>query len=108
MEDVMRNAMTKRVEEIKKELCRLRVVRPGKISMQKRGAGKRRYNYLSYTFRNESYTEYIKANYVDEINKETEAYTKFKELIDEWVELSIKLSKLKMRACSKPEVSTEK
>ena len=104
----MKNAMAERVEEIKKELCRVRVVRPGKISMQKRGAGKRRYNYLSYTFRNESHTEYIKANHVDEINRETESYARFKELVDEWVELSIKLSKLKMKACSKPKVSTEK
>lgn len=97
MEAVMKNAMRKRVKEIKKELMVLEVIRPGKLSKQKRGTGKGRYNYLSYTFRNESYTEYVRGKCVDEIRKETEAYGKFKKLIDEWIELSIKLSKLKLK-----------
>ena len=93
----MKNAMLKRVEEIKMELTRLDLIRPGKLSMQKRGTGKGRYNYLSYTFRNESHTEYVKARDVEEIRKETEAYGKCKELMDEWIELSIEISKLKMK-----------
>ena len=92
----MKNSIRKRIKEIKKELGTLEVIRPGKLSRQKRGTTRELYNYLSYTFQNTGRTEYVKGKYVEKINRETEDYRKFKELSDEWVELSIKLSRLEM------------
>lgn len=92
----MKNSIRKRIKEIKKEIRTLEVIRPGKLSRQKRGATQGRYNYLSYTFQNKGCTEYVRGKHVEKINRETEDYRKFKELSDEWVELSIKLSKLEM------------
>ena len=92
----MKNSIRKRIKEIKKEIRMLEVIRPGKLSKQKRGTTQGRYNYLSYTFQNKGRTEYIRGKYLEKINRETEDYRKFKELSDEWVELSIKLSRLEM------------
>ena len=93
----MKNAIKNRIKEIKNEIQALEIIRPGKLSKQKRGDKKRTYNYLSYTFKNKGATDYIKEKFIMKINKETEGYHKFKELSDEWVELSIKLSTLEMK-----------
>ena len=94
----MKNAIKNRINELKKEIMALEVIRPGKLSKQKRGDKKRTYNYLSYTFKNKGATDYIKEKFVEKVNKETTDYNKFKELSDEWIELSIKLSTLEMKS----------
>lgn len=93
----MENTIKNRINEVKKEIQALEIIRPGKMSKQRRGEKKRTYNYLSYTFQNKGATDYIKEKFVEKVNNETEAYNKFKELSDEWIELSIKLSTLEMK-----------
>ena len=93
----MKNAIRNRINEIKNEIQTLEIIRPGKLSKQKRGDKKRTYNYLSYTFRNKGATDYIREKFVEKVNDETEAYDKFKNLSEEWIELSIKLSTLEMK-----------
>lgn len=93
----MKNAIEDRINEIKNEIQTLDIIRPGKLSKQKRGDKKRTYNYLSYTFQNKGATDYIKEKFVEKVNKETEAYNRFKNLSDELIELSIKLSTLEMK-----------
>ena len=63
----MKNSIRKRIKEIKKEIRMLEVIRPGKLSKQKRGTTQGRYNYLSYTFQNKGRTEYIRGKYLDSI-----------------------------------------
>jgi len=96
----MESSIRKRIKEIKKEIQSLEIIRPGKITKQKRGSKEERYNYnyLSYTFQNKGYTEYIKEKYIERVIRETDNFRKFKELSDEWIELSIKLSKLEMKS----------
>ena len=93
----MKNAIRNRINEIKNEIQTLEIIRPGKLSKQRRGDKKRTYNYLSYTFRNKGATDYIREKFVEKVNGETEAYNKFKNLSEEWIELSIKLSTLEMK-----------
>jgi len=93
----MENTIKNRINEVKKEIQALEIIRPGKMSKQRRGEKKRTYNYLSYTFQNKGATDYIKEKFVEKVNNETEAYNRFKELSDEWIELSIKLSTLEMK-----------
>ncbi len=93
----MKNAIKNRINEIKNEIQALEIIRPGKMSKQRRGEKKRTYNYLSYTFKNKGATDYIREKFVEKVNRETEDYHKFKELSDEWVELSIRLSTLEMK-----------
>ena len=96
----MKNSIKRRIKELKKEIQKLELIRPGKITKQIRGLKEERYhyNYLSYTFQNKGYTEYIKEKYVERIIGETDDFKKFKDLSDEWIELSIKLSKLEMKS----------
>ncbi len=93
----MKKSIENRINEVKNEIQSLEVIRPGKLSKQKRGTKKGTYNYLSYTFQNKGATDYIKEKFVEKINNETNAYQRFKELSDEWIELSIKLSTLEMK-----------
>jgi len=93
----MKNTIKNRINEIKNEIQTLEIIRPGKLSKQKRGDKKRTYNYLSYTFKNKGATDYIREKFVERVNAETEAYNKFKNLSEEWIELSIKLSTLEMK-----------
>ena len=93
----MIDLLKKRIEEIKKEIGTLDIIRPGKLSKQKRRKNDR-YNYLSYTFKNKGETEYIKEKYIPKIMEETENFIKFKKLSEEWIELSIKLSKIEMKS----------
>ena len=96
----MKNSIKRRIKELKKEIQKLEIIRPGKITKQIRGLKEERYhyNYFSYTFQNKGYTEYIKEKYAERIIGETDDFKKFKDLSDEWIELSIKLSKLEMKS----------
>ncbi len=64
--------------------------------MQKRGAAKT-YHQLSYTHRGKGRTEYIRPEFAREIKAQNAAYRRFKKLIDEWVDLEIERSKIKMK-----------
>jgi hypothetical protein len=96
-EVIMKDTLKKRIEKVKEEIQGLNIIRPGKLSKQKRGINSR-YNYLSYTFRNKGETDYIKEKYIPKIIKETDDFKKFRELSEEWIELSIELSKLEMES----------
>ena len=89
----------KRIERIKAELARIQDMRPGSLTCQykdprnKKGA----YYQLSYTRDMKSRTDYVPRDYVQELRREIEHYKRFKELTDEWVELSIEQSRLMMK-----------
>ena len=93
----MKKSTREQIKEIKKEIQQLEIIRPGKLSKQTRGIKKGTYNYLSYTFQNKGATDYIKEKHVERVNKEVEAFRRFKYLSDEWIKLSIKLSKQEMK-----------
>jgi hypothetical protein len=43
-----------------------------------------------------SRTQYVRAEFVDEIRQQTEVYKRFKKLIEQWIDLGIEHSQLKM------------
>lgn len=86
----------KRVEEIKSELATIGPMRPGAITQQSRG-GKAKFNQLSYTHRMKGHTEYVGKRFVAEVQAQLDEYRRFKSLCDEWVELGIEGSRLKMK-----------
>ena len=81
-------------------MLKITEMRPGTLTEQyyKRGANRWPYSQLSYTHKGKSKTDYIRDESVKQIRKETQEYSRFKELIEEWIELSITLSKLKLQA----------
>lgn len=87
------------IEEIKVQLGRLGVVRPGSLTRQYKdpthhtGA----YYQVSYTHRMQSRTAYVRATFAPEVRRQIRDYKKLKKLIEKWVALGIEHSQLSMR-----------
>ncbi len=88
-----------RILEIKKELQKLGDLRPGSITKQyakpkeKKGA----FFQISYTHKMKSKSDYVKKDFVKEMEKQLEEYKKLKSLVEEWIDLGIKKSKILMK-----------
>jgi hypothetical protein len=86
----------KRIERIKASLRGMEAMRPGSLTLQKRGDSGAYYQ-LSYTHRGKGRTEYIRPEFAGEIKKQIATYRRFKEMIDELIDLEIERSKIKMK-----------
>jgi len=90
--------LERRIEKIKQELQTIQQMRPGSLTCQyhnpkdKTGA----YYQLSYTHKMKSRTEYVRSEFVPRIREEISEYKRFRVLVNQWVELAIKLSKMQM------------
>ena len=98
-----------RIEEIKRILSDLGEMRPGSLSEQYNVCGNphcrckdpenpRRhgpYFQLSYTHKGRSRSEFVRKQDVEEMRRRIANYRTFKELSAEWVDLSIRIGKLK-------------
>lgn len=88
-----------RILEIKKELQKLGDLRHGSITKQyakpkeKKGA----FFQISYTHKMKSKSDYVKKDFVKEMEKQLEEYKKLKSLVEEWIDLGIKKSKILMK-----------
>jgi len=78
-------------------------MRPGSLSQQYKEPKKKSGAYwqISYTRNMRSKTEYVREDCVAEVRKEVSAYKRFKKLMDEWVDLGIEASKLRMKIAKK-------
>ena len=88
-----------KLKSIKNAIVTIGDIRPGHLSIQKRDSGKnkREYVQLSYTFQKRSRTDYIQNEDIERIKTEIANYKKFKELCEEFVALSIEISKEKTK-----------
>lgn len=88
-----------RIEEIKKELQRLGDLRPGSLTKQYSNPKEKKGGFyqINYTHKMKSKSDYVKKDFVDEMKLQLEEYKKMRGLIDEWIELGIKKSKLLMK-----------
>jgi hypothetical protein len=98
-----------RILEIKKELQKLGDLRPGSITKQyakpkeKKGA----FFQISYTHKMKSKSDYVKKSYVKEMEKQLEEYKKLKSLVEEWIDLGIKKSKMMMKTKTREQEKIE-
>ena len=75
-------------------------MRPGSLTKQyrhpetKTGA----FFQISYTHKMKSKTEYVRAEFVKDIEQQIRNYKKFKKLIEEWIALGIQYSQLSMKS----------
>jgi hypothetical protein len=103
MENKKINLMRIKIAGIKAKIMKLGDIRPGSLNQQfkdrkeKTGA----YWQLNYTHKMKTYTEYVRPGVLPEIEKETSEYKIFKKLLEQWIDLSIKLSKLKVAEMKK-------
>jgi hypothetical protein len=92
-----------KIEAIKKDLSQLGNMRPGSVTKQfyKRGDKKWPYWQISYTHKKRSKTEYLKDEFVEQIQGEVATYKKFKKLVEKLVELNVDLSKERIKILKK-------
>ena len=89
----------RRIKRIKEVLLEIGPMRPGSLRQQykhpptKGGA----YWQVSYTRNMKSKNDYVRSECVEEVQKEISAYKDFKKLTEEWIDLGIEASKLRMK-----------
>jgi len=89
----------RRIERIKETLLKIGPMRPGSLTCQyknpqtKSGA----YWQASYTRDRKSKSDYVRSDCVGEVRKEISTYKRFKKLTEEWIDLGIEASKLRMK-----------
>lgn len=88
----------KKIDKIKQELLKIDGMRPGSLTRQYKNPKEKTGGFyqISYTYKNKSKTEYVKAQHIDDLKQQINTYKKFKKLVEQWIDLSIKYSKLKM------------
>ena len=89
----------RRIDRIKETLPEIGPMRPGSLTRQYRDPEKRvgAYWQISYTRRMKSRTEYVRPEWVTEIRRQIATYKRFKRMVDQWVDLCIEHSQLRMR-----------
>ena len=89
----------KRIEGIKQALVRIGPMRPGSLTRQYKDPKQQTGAYwqISYTRQMKSRTEYVRREWVKELRRQIAAHKRFKRLVDQWIDLSIKQSKLTMQ-----------
>lgn len=88
-----------KIEQIKNEIHHYGDMRPGSVTKQLHRRGQKSWPYwqISYTLKRRSRTEYVRDEFVEQIQAEVLAYKRFKLAIDKLVELNIQLSKEKIK-----------
>ena len=87
------------IDRIKETLPEIGPMRPGSLTRQYRDPRERvgAYWQISYTRQMKSRTEYIRPEWVAETRRQIATYKRFKRMVDQWVDLCIEYSQLRMR-----------
>ena len=87
------------IQKIKDELWEIGEMRPGSLTVQYKVPKERKVPYyqLSYTHKMRSWTQYVRAEFVDETRQQIEVYKRFRKLIEEWIDIAIEHSQIKMK-----------
>lgn len=107
-----KEVVRERIGQIKAQLAALGPMRPGSLSQQYNICGtpgcrckdrkKPRkhgpYYHLNYTWRGRNRTEFVKAEAVEAVRRQVETYRRFRELVNEWVDLAVERERLERGA----------
>jgi hypothetical protein len=91
------------IEDLKRAMLALGPIRPGSLTKQYRDPKARRLPFyqLSYTYRMRSRSEYVRKENLSALRKETANFKRFKKLIDRWIDLALKASRMRVREAAK-------
>lgn len=89
----------KRIEKIKDSLLKIGPMRPGSLTCQYKDPKEKSGPFwqISYTRAMRSRSDYVRPDCVDSVQNEIATYKRFKILMDEWIDLSIEASKLRLK-----------
>ena len=93
----------KKIEKVKKELLQIGEMRPGSLTMQYQKPAEKQGGYyqISYTYKMKSRTEYVRPEFVEDLTMQVENFKRFKALTQEWIDLAIEYSRMKMDIAKK-------
>ena len=93
------NLIMKNIARIKKELMAIGEMRPGSLTYQYQRPKEKKGGFyqISYTYRMKSKTEYVKADFVQDLKGQIATFKRFKKLMQQWVDLSIRHSQMKIK-----------
>ena len=97
------SSQLERVEEqiaaLKRAMLALGPMRRGSLTRQYRDhqARRRPFHQISYTYRMRSRSEYVRKENLKTLRQETANFKRFKKLIDRWIELALKASRMRVR-----------
>jgi len=88
-----------RIARIKEALGRIGPMRPGSLTRQYRNPKEcvGAYWQISYTRQMKSHTEYVRPEWEPDIRKQIATYKRFTRLVEQWIDLSIERSKVRMK-----------
>jgi hypothetical protein len=99
-----------RIRKIKQEIAALGDVRPGALSQQYNVCGNPNcrckatpperhgpYYQVSFTWKGKSSTQFVRDPDVEQARQELKNYRALRELVDEWITLSLELSRIRAR-----------
>ena len=99
--------LEKKIDRIKEKIAALGDLRPGALSQQYNVCGNPRcrckatpplkhgpYFQLSYTWEGKSTSQFVPRDSVPEVKQQLQNYRRLRELIDEWINLAMELSRL--------------
>jgi hypothetical protein len=103
MSDTRLRHIERRIAGIKDALATIGAMRPGSLTRQYKDPKGRSGPYwqISYTRAMKSHTEYVRQKCMADIRRQIAAYKRCKNLIEQWIDLSIEASKLNMQIAKK-------
>jgi ribosomal protein L29 len=116
MNDALRlQQFEKQIQEIKLQLLALGDLRPGSLSQQYNVCGKAGcrckapqkpkrhgpYYQLSYVHRGKSTSQFIRTGMVKTVKVQIARYKTFRKLTEQWLDLAVRIAKLKLAAAKK-------
>jgi hypothetical protein len=93
------DSIDKKIAGVKGELMRIKEMRPGSLTYQYQRPKEKKGGFyqISYTYRMKSKTEYVKAEFVQDLKTQITTFKRFKQLMQQWVDLAIQHSKVKIK-----------
>ena len=97
----------RKIDRIKEALKGIGPMRPGSLTCQYKDPAHKTGAYwqISYTRQMKSRTEYVRKEWLPAIRRQIATHKRFKQLVDQWVDLSIEHSRLMMQA-AKPKATS--
>ena len=87
----------KEIEKVKADLAGLGRLRPGSLSKQTRARGDR-YFQITFSQKGKSRCDYVRPDYEPVIREEVQTYRRLRELVRQWIDLELELSRIRQLA----------
>jgi hypothetical protein len=98
----------KRIRILKRRLIDVGNMRPGPLGVQYRHPAEKKipFNQISSTYQGKSRSEYVRAENLETVRREIDAYKRFKSVLNQLLELSLQASRI--RCGTRPTSQTTK